>query len=87
MLSRIAHSGWHVTLAIPNLDAWVTADPRVKAIFDSNEATKTDRYLRAARIVGLAQERPLDRKAIGLAHPEFLELLRFVSQYEPVPLT
>ncbi len=86
ILAGTAPDGWHVTLARPDVDAWLMADPAARAIFEADGATRRSRIERAARIGEIARNRPLDREAIGKVHPEFASLVAFVDQLRPAPL-
>jgi hypothetical protein len=85
ILTRAAPTGWHVTLAVPKIDAWVKADPRVREDFESNEATRDNRFNQGVRIGELAKVAPIDREAIARAHPEFRALEEFVERHAPIP--
>jgi hypothetical protein len=76
---------WHVALAVPRVDAWVLADPRIAQAFQAEEATRTRRSAQAERIGELARQAPLDREAIGRAHPGFAALAAFIKRLAPVP--
>ncbi len=85
ILGRVAHSGWHVAWAYPNVDAWILADPRVRGIFDGDEVTRRSRYDRAVRIGPLARTQAIDRDAIGRAFPDFRALVAFIERHAFVP--
>jgi hypothetical protein len=76
---------WHVAVAVPRVDAWVLADPRIAQAFQAEEATRTRRWAQAERIGELARQAPLDREAIGRAHPGFAALAAFIKRLAPVP--
>jgi hypothetical protein len=84
ILYRSAPNGWHVTLAIPNVDAWVKADPRIRADFEANSATRGNRYNQAIRIWELVKEAPLNREEIRRVHPEFRALDEFIERSSPI---
>jgi hypothetical protein len=84
ILYRAAPNGWHVALAVPNVDAWVKADPRIRADFEANPATRDSRYNQAVRIEELVKEAPLDRDAIRRARPEFRALEEFIERSSPI---
>lgn len=85
VLSRITPDGWHLALAIPDVDAWVMADSRLRQAFESDETTRRSRYERAVRIGDLARDLPVDHEAIGRAHPEFAALAEFINRHATVP--
>src|SRR5262249_51242378 len=85
ILYRAAPRGWHVTLAIPKIDAWVKADPRIRQDFEANLATRDSRYNQSLQIEELVKEAPLDREAIRRAHPEFRALEEFIERSSPIP--
>ena len=79
ILYRDAPDGWHVTLAVPDVDAWVMADPEVRAAFEADEATRANPRERSKRIGPMAEARAIDREAIAHAHPEFASLMEFLA--------
>jgi hypothetical protein len=76
---------WHVAVAVPRIDAWILADPRIAQAFQADEATRKSRYAQAEQIGELARQAPLDRAAIGRACPEFAALAEFIKRHAPVP--
>jgi hypothetical protein len=84
-LSKISRGNWHVTLAIPKVDAWVLADPAVRAGFEADEATRDNRYEQSRRIREIAERRPIDRQLIAASHPEFVELAEYIREKTAVP--
>jgi hypothetical protein len=87
ILSQITPDNWHVTLAIPKVDSWIRADPRIAQAFQADETMRNDRYNQAVQIGYLVQQAPLDRLAIGRVHPEFAALAEFIQRHLPVPQT
>jgi hypothetical protein len=87
ILYRNGPADWHVALAVPDVDSWLMADPRVRQVFEADEVTRTDRYERAVRAIDLARAAPIDREAIGRAHPEFRALNEFIVENTRVPQT
>ncbi len=81
ILSKASRSDWCFVPADPDVDAWVMADPRVRAGFESDETTRNNLHERAARIGDLARARPIDRAAIGRSHPSFRDLDNFIKQH------
>ena len=79
ILSKITRKNWHISLANPNVDAWVMADPDVKAEFEADPAAKDNRHEQAARIGDIAARRDLDREKIGESHPEFAALVEYIK--------
>jgi hypothetical protein len=72
-------------VAVPRVDAWVLADPRIAQAFLEDEATRTRWSAQAERIGELARQAPLDREAIGRACPGFAALAEFIKRHAPVP--
>ncbi|MDR3639093.1 MAG: hypothetical protein P4L84_35135 [Isosphaeraceae bacterium] len=84
VLSRITPEHWLVVLAIPDVDSWIMADPQVQERMAADLAFRESRDERSARIAELARTHPLDRNAIGQAHPEFRDLVGFIEQHTSV---
>lgn len=80
-LARITRKNWIVVLAVPDVDSWVADDPRVRERMTTDPAFRDSLDERAVRIEELASAHPLDRSAIGQAHPEFRTLLDFIEKH------
>jgi hypothetical protein len=80
ILTNASTSGWHVALAVPDVEAWFMADPFVRATFDADEAARSSRHERAVRIGPLARRRSIDRESICREFPEFQALAEFLER-------
>ena len=85
ILYRASPRDWHVSIAQPNVDAWLMSDPSIRAIFDSDEVTRTSVHDRAVRVAEVAASRPIDREAIARAHPDFAALAEFIATHSRAP--
>ena len=85
ILHRAAPVGWHVSIAQPSVDAWIMADPAIRAIFEAKEATRSNPSQRAREIGEVAARHPIDREAIARAHPDFRSLVEFIAAHSRAP--
>ena len=81
MLTRASRTGWHYAVATPDIDAWILADPAVRAAFEAMDPVPPTRQQRAYRIGEVAASRPIDREAIARAHPDFAALAGFIATH------
>lgn len=72
---------WVDALAVPDVDAWAWADPRLAEIFRSRPRLAEDRYHRAAEIGGLTSEVPFDVAALREKEEEFRRLEEFLDRH------
>jgi len=79
---------WHVSVAIPDVIAWIMADPAIRPAFDQMVPVPSTREERAEKIGEVAARRPIDREAIARAFPDFRSLVEFIGTHarasEPV---
>lgn len=82
LLSETATQDWHAAFAIPRLDAWAVADPRIKRAFGEDESKLGPRtyYDRAVRFADLTKREPFDRGALYRSNAEFRGLADFIQR-------
>jgi len=82
ILSRTAGRSWHAAFAIPGLDVWAAADPRIREALERDEAEhgKSTCAERSRRFEELVKEQPFDREALCRANDEARGLIEFIER-------
>ena len=83
ILARANPVGWHIALAIPTLETWAIADPRIKEAFEEDELNVGPRTLHdtAVRFAEFTRHEPFNRDALYQANPEFRALSDFINRH------
>lgn len=72
---------WVDAVAVPDVDAWAWADPRLAEVFRSTPGLAGDRYRRAEAIGRLTGEIPFDVAALRETDEEFRRLEEFLDRH------
>ncbi len=79
-LGRLARpDNFLLTFAIPDVDAWIRADPVVEIARRTNPLLSEDRHKFAANLARELGDHPIGRDAIAARFPEFRELRDFLE--------
>jgi len=87
LLSGFPRDNWCVSIAVPDLDAWATMDPRIKREWDSLQNGRASYTDRSARFADLTASQPFDSTELLRAIPDYRELVEFIQRHTRTPTT